>query len=155
MKKRPMKLCFCSSSGGHYWELLQLKYLANKYDSFCITEKMIFNMENLCEKTYYLPQVNRKMLISIVLFFVILIKSFFILIKERPSHVISSGAFFTYPIMMLGKLFGAKILFFELLARTSSKSLTGKLVYPFADLFIVQWNSMLKLYPKAKLGRVL
>jgi len=155
MKKRPMKLCFCASSGGHYWELLQLKDLANKYESFCITEKMIFNMENLCEKTYYLPQVNRKMLISIVLFFAVSKKSFSIIIKERPSHIISSGAFFTYPIMLFGKLLGAKILFFESLARTNSKSLTGKLVYPFADLFIVQWNSMLKLYPKAKIGRVL
>jgi len=155
MKKRPIKLCFCASSGGHYWELLQLKALANKYESFCITEKMIFNMENLCEKTYYLPQVNRKMLISIILFFVVSIKSFLIIIKEKPSYIISSGAFFTYPIMLLGKLFGAKILFFESLARTSSKSLTGKLVYFFADLFMVQWDSMLKLYPKAKVGRVL
>jgi len=155
MKKHPVKLCFCASSGGHYWELLQLKSLANKYESFCITEKMTFNMENLCEKTYYLPQVNRKMLTSIVLLFVVLIKIFVIVIKERPCYIISSGAFFTYPVMLFGKLFGVKILFIESLARTSSKSLTGKLAYPFADIFIVQWDSMFKIYPKAKIGRAL
>ena len=32
----------------------------------------------------------------------------------------------------------------------TTKTITGKLVYKFADLFVVQWESMLKLYPKAK-----
>ena len=31
-------------------------------------------------------------------------------------------------------------------------TLTGKLTYKFADLFIVQWKEMLKVYPKAVLG---
>jgi len=31
-----------------------------------------------------------------------------------------------------------------------SKTLTGKIVYKFADLFIVQWEEMLEEYPKAK-----
>ena len=40
----------------------------------------------------------------------------------------------------------------ETFANRNSKTATGKLVYKFADLFIVQWEEMLKLYPKAKLG---
>lgn len=32
----------------------------------------------------------------------------------------------------------------------NTKTVTGKLVYKFADLFLVQWEDMLKLYPKAK-----
>ena len=42
--------------------------------------------------------------------------------------------------------------FIETFANRNSKTATGKLVYKFADLFIVQWEEMLKLYPKAKLG---
>ena len=30
--------------------------------------------------------------------------------------------------------------------------MSGKLVYPIADMFVVQWESMLKLYPKAVYG---
>ncbi|MBS6681776.1 MAG: polysaccharide biosynthesis protein, partial [Roseburia sp.] len=30
-----------------------------------------------------------------------------------------------------------------------SKNLTGNLLYRFADQFYVQWEEMLKLYPKA------
>jgi hypothetical protein len=52
----------------------------------------------------------------------------------------------------IGKIFGSKIVYIESFANIHTKSVTGKVVYLFADLFIVQWESMLKLYPKAKLG---
>jgi hypothetical protein len=35
------------------------------------------------------------------------------------------------------------------MANIGTKTITGKLVYPISDLFIVQWESMLELYPKA------
>ena len=31
----------------------------------------------------------------------------------------------------------------------NSGSLTGRLVYPFADLFLVQWKALQQIYPKA------
>ena len=34
----------------------------------------------------------------------------------------------------------------------NKKTATGRLIYPIADLFIVQWKEMLKLYPKAVYG---
>ena len=37
----------------------------------------------------------------------------------------------------------------ETYANKNTKTATGKLVYPIADLFIVQWEEMLKVYPKA------
>ena len=44
----------------------------------------------------------------------------------------------------------------ETIANLHSRSLAGRLVYPVADLFLVQWESMLELYPKAVYaGRVL
>ena len=33
------KICFAASSGGHYEQLMMLKPLMEKYDSFVITEK--------------------------------------------------------------------------------------------------------------------
>ena len=52
----------------------------------------------------------------------------------------------------LGKIFRSKIVYIETFANTNKKTATGRLIYPIADLFIVQWEEMLKLYPKAKLG---
>jgi hypothetical protein len=49
----------------------------------------------------------------------------------------------------IGKLFGSKIIYIETFANMYTKTVTGKLLYPIADLFIVQWDSMKKLYPNS------
>lgn len=41
------------------------------------------------------------------------------------------------------------IIYIESFARVDEASLTGKLMYPLADLFLVQWEDMLKVFPKA------
>ena len=51
--------------------------------------------------------------------------------------------------MLFWKLFRKKIIYIETFAVSHSKTLSGKLVYPIADVFLVQWSSMLNLYPKA------
>ena len=53
---------------------------------------------------------------------------------------------------LIGHIFGSKIIYIETFANSKSKSKTGKIVYKFADLFIVQWESMLELYPNAVYG---
>ena len=52
----------------------------------------------------------------------------------------------------IGILFGSKIIWIETFANIQTKTKSGKMVYPIADLFIVQWETMLKLYPKAVYG---
>ena len=52
----------------------------------------------------------------------------------------------------IGKIFGSKIIYIETFANSESRSQAGRLIYKFADLFIVQWEGMLKLYPKATYG---
>ena len=49
----------------------------------------------------------------------------------------------------VGKLFGAKTVYIEVFDRIDGPTLTGKLVHPIADLFIVQWEEMKQVYPKA------
>ena len=70
-----------------------------------------------------------------------------ILHKERPDVVISTGGGeIAVPFCYAGKLLGAKVVFIETLARITSKSAAGKLIYPIADLFLVQWEPLLKKY---------
>ena len=72
-----------------------------------------------------------------------------ILKKERPDIIISTGAAVAVPFFWLGKLFGVKTIYIEVFDRIDTPTLTGKLVYPVADKFIVQWDEMKKVYPKA------
>ena len=52
----------------------------------------------------------------------------------------------------IGKIFGSKVIYIETFANMYTKTVTGKLIYPISDLFVVQWESMKELYPKAIYG---
>lgn len=69
--------------------------------------------------------------------------------EEDPDIVISTGALSTVPACFIAKLKKKKLIYIESFAKTRSPSLTGRIVYRFADLFIVQWSPLLKFYPKA------
>lgn len=147
------KCCFAASMGGHLEEIACLKEIANSSDeSFLVTEKGGFQEINFCGKTKHVLQINRKELLFPVKFIVLFVQSLFILLSERPDYIISTGALATFPICFLGKLFGMKVIYIESFARVDEPSLTGKLMYHVADLFIVQWKEMMKFYPKAIYG---
>ena len=61
----------------------------------------------------------------------------------------SGSAAVAVPFFYLGKLFGAKLIYIEVFDRIDKPTMTGKLVYPIVDKFIVQWDEMKKVYPKA------
>ena len=72
-----------------------------------------------------------------------------VLKKEKPDVIISSGAAVAVPFFYLGKLFGAKLIYIEVFDRIDKSTMTGKIVYPIVDKFIVQWDEQKKVYPKA------
>ena len=78
------------------------------------------------------------------------IHAFKVLWKSRPYALLSAGPSMAIPTFWLAKLMGIKTIFVESWVRVHHKSHTGKLVYPVSDVFIVQWESMKKAYPKAK-----
>lgn len=78
--------------------------------------------------------------------------SVYYFIKIRPKYIVTTGTHTAGPICYLGKIFGSKIIYIETMANINRKTQTGRLIYPIADLFIVQWKSMLKIYPKAVYG---
>lgn len=150
------KVLFISSTGGHLTELLELKKMFNKYDYRIITEKTK-STEDLKVvypgKVYYLPYGTKHNKLKYP--FILLLNCFislFYFIKFRPNVIVTTGAHTAGPMCCIGKILGAKIVYIETFANIKTKTVTGRLVYLFADLFIVQWESMLKLYPKAVYG---
>ena len=53
------------------------------------------------------------------------------------------------PFFFLGKLFGAQLIYIEVFDRINTSTMTGKLVHPITDRFIVQWEEMKQVYSKA------
>ncbi len=145
--KENMKVCLVGSSGGHLTHLYMLEPFWKNQDRFWVT----FDKEDARsllkgERMYscYYP-TNR----SIKALFINTVKAFRIIHKERPDIIISSGAAVAVPFFYVGKLYRSKLVYIEVFDRIDSSTVTGKLVYPIVDRFIVEWEEMKKVYPKA------
>lgn len=143
------KICFIASTGGHFEQLMMLKPLMDKYDSFIVTEKTSYSTIKDNRKIYYLQQVNRHEKACIFKMIKNTSTTLKIFFKEKPDFIISTGALATLPMCIIAKIFRKKVVFIESFAKVTSPTLTGKLVYKFADQFYVQWEEMLKIYPNA------
>ena len=144
------KACFIASSGGHWEELMCLKDIANDYDTFYVTEEGGQVRDAELKNVYTLPQINRHEKRFVIHFAKLFFKAIKIFQKEKPDFIITTGALIAFPFCVIGKMRRAKIIYIESFARVNDQSLTGRLVYPIADLFLVQWKSLLHFYPKAK-----
>lgn len=148
-EKKNLKICFAASSGGHYEQLLMLKPLMEKYDSIILTEETQYDTSVKGQKMYYLKQVNRKELSFLPRMVANSFRSLRIFLKEKPDVVICTGVLAMIPMCLLAKMAGKKLIYIESFAKVTSPTLSGKLLYKFADRFYVQWESMLEIYPKA------
>ncbi len=142
-----MKVCLVGSSGGHLTHLYMLKLFWENKERFWVT----FDKEDArsllkSERTYpcYFP-TNRNIKNLIRNTFV----AMKVLKKEKPDIIISSGAAVAVPFFYLGKIMGAKLIYIEVFDRIDKPTLTGKMVYPIVDKFVVQWEEQKKVYPKA------
>jgi len=52
------------------------------------------------------------------------------------------------PFFYIGKILGCKLVYIEVFDRIDLPTLTGKLVYPITDLFLLQWEEQKRFYPK-------
>jgi UDP-N-acetylglucosamine:LPS N-acetylglucosamine transferase len=71
-----------------------------------------------------------------------------ILLKEKPKLIVSTGSEIAIPAFYLAKVLRTRTIFIESWARVIEPSGTGRLVYPVADVFLVQWERLLPKYGK-------
>ncbi len=149
MKKRKLRVCFAASSGGHLLELMMLGPLMDQYDSFLVTEKTAYRAALKGMRCHCLLQVNRREWLCIPKLIINTFYSLAICLVEWPDVVVCTGVLATIPLCLLCKMFGKKLVFIESCAKVKTPTLTGKLLYHFADRFYVQWQELLEFYPKA------
>lgn len=130
-------------------QLLALRPLMDRYDSFIVTEETDYD-ESLPTRVYHVKQVNRDESTFVPRMISIAVKSLRIALRERPDVVVCTGVLATIPICLACKALGAKLVYIESFAKTNSPTVSGKFLHRFADRFYVQWESMLAVYPDAR-----
>ena len=125
-----MILIICAN-GGHLTEMREVSaFLPSQLLSWVTySGKDSEDLDALCFKDRH----NRFFKISILFFF-----APYILFKKKPSVVLATGGIIAIPFAIFGRIMGIPVVYFECGTRVSQKSLTGRLVYLFANDFFVQ-----------------
>ena len=143
------KIGIISSKGGHLFQLKELNPLFKKYSRFWVTFKgkdVYYYLKN--EKVFFAFYPESRNIINAIKNFFLAIK---ILKKEHPNLLISAGAAITVPFFIIGKIFlKTKLIYIEPYDFVAYPSLTGRMLYNFVDLFLVQHSIQKKWFPKAK-----
>jgi UDP-N-acetylglucosamine:LPS N-acetylglucosamine transferase len=139
-----LRVCLAASAGGHISQLLKVVNDWKGYETFCITTTEVMRDKlNKFGNVYVVGECNREHLLQVVL---VLMRCVKVILRERPDVVISTGAAVGCITCFLGKLLGAKIVWLDSVTNVERISLSGRLVQPIADLFLVQWPELTTKY---------
>lgn len=142
-----MKICLVCSSGGHFFQMYMLKEVWQGFEHFWVTFAKADTRSLLKdERVYWAYFPTNRNLKNLIRNLFLAIK---ILKRERPDVIISTGAGVSVPFLYAGKILGKKTIYLESLTRIKELSLSGRLVYPLVDRFLVQWPELSRRYPKA------
>ena len=164
-----MKICLVATHGGHMSELLELLPAFEGHDLMLVTHHSSRDSElKRFGKTYFTPVgytsigflskiMFRNPFFMWIFLGLSIVASFpwalYILLREKPRVLISTGAEVAIPFFLLGKLLKLRTIYIEGIARVFSASRTGRILYGFSDAFLVQWEELLKAYgPKTEYG---
>ena len=149
------RVAFVASAGGHLTQLLRLAPLFGECRSVVVTERtpVATDLPGLPEgcPVEYLRYGSRRDLLRYP--FVLLYnvaRSLALFARYRPDVVVTTGAHTAVPLCYIARLFGRRVVFIESFAKRHSPTLSGRLVYPIATTFVVQWPEMLAHYPRAE-----
>jgi beta-1,4-N-acetylglucosaminyltransferase len=134
------RVLLVASSGGHLMQLVQLKSAWPREERDWVTFDTP-DAQSLLEGeavtfAYHPTNRNVKNLIRNLGLAVRTIR------RVEPTAIVSTGAGVAVPFCYVGRLLGARVIFIESFSRVSGLSLTGRLVYPIAHRFFVQWPDL-------------
>jgi UDP-N-acetylglucosamine:LPS N-acetylglucosamine transferase len=130
------KILAVASSGGHWTQLLRLRPAFEGHEVVFVTTQPDSRSEVAPHRFHRVPDANRNGKLRVLL---LMLRTFLVVLRERPDVVISTGAAPGYFAIRFGRLFGARTLWLESIANAEELSLSTRLVRPYADLLLTQW----------------
>lgn len=149
-----MRMLILCSSGGHLTQAWGLKPFWEQHERIWVTMPTIdargrLRAERVIEAHYptvrHVPNLLRNFVLA-----------WRVLHRYRPDMLLSTGAAISVPFFLLARLYAVRTVHVEPIDRFDRLSLSGKLVYPFSDHYLVQWPEIADLVPQSRsIGLVL
>ncbi len=136
---RRARILGVSSGGGHWIELVRLSPAFDSHDVAYATVSDVYRPEVAGARFYVVRDVTRW---DLARWPQTIAKLVWILLRERPDIVISTGALPGYFALRLAKWIGARTIWVDSIANVEELSLSGKKVGKYADLWLTQWPEL-------------
>lgn len=140
-----MRIALIASGGGHVRQLLDLEGLWGSKDHFFITEDTALTRSIARDhRIYYVPHVALgqarlgKRFEMLKSGFRSVFRSLQIILRERPSIVITTGAGSSYFSVLFSRLLGARVILIDSFARFHGPSAFARIVSPLTHVRIAQ-----------------
>ncbi len=144
MSKKTFNICLVASAGGHLAQLRKLSLAWRGHQAWWITTTQVVHDTLRQEgRVYVVGECNRRRPLQVV---PVLLRCMRAVSRERPNVVISTGAAAGCLTCFLAKLLGAKVVWVDSITNVKGISLSGRMVRPIADLFLVQWPELAQKY---------
>jgi UDP-N-acetylglucosamine:LPS N-acetylglucosamine transferase len=145
-RRKPLKICLAASTGGHLTQLLRIEEAWRDMPHFFVTPgEPLSSRLTGGAKAYSVCAANRRRPLHVLRMF---FQCAGILLKERPNVIVSTGATVGCVLCILVKLTRGRVVWIDTISHPDRLTLSGRIVRPFADLFLVQWPALQKRYRK-------
>jgi hypothetical protein len=138
-RKGPTKILAISSGGGHWVQLLRLRPAFDGCNVIFATVRLGYRTDIGDAEFRLISDGNRWSKIA-------LLRSalgvLWLLVRERPDVVVSTGAAPGYFGVRFGKWLGARVIWVDSVANAEELSLSGQKAGRFADLWLTQWQHL-------------
>ncbi|HWO35935.1 MAG TPA: hypothetical protein VNO32_44665 [Candidatus Acidoferrum sp.] len=133
---RRNKVLAVASSGGHWTQLLRILPALTSSEIVFVTVLQSYRSQVPENRFYFVNDANRWNKLRLI---TLAIRVAWIIGKERPDVVVSTGAAPGYFALLFGRLFGARTIWIDSITNIERLSMSGSLVGRHADLWLTQW----------------
>jgi UDP-N-acetylglucosamine:LPS N-acetylglucosamine transferase len=129
-----------ASGGGHWVQLLRVAPAFADQDVAFVTVNDLYREEVPPGARFYvISDATRWNKLKLV---VTLLRLAWIMMRERPHVVISTGAAPGYLALRIGRILAAKTIWIDSMANVDRMSMAGEMAGKHADLWLTQWPEL-------------
>jgi UDP-N-acetylglucosamine:LPS N-acetylglucosamine transferase len=133
---RRTRILAVASGGGHWVQLLRLLPAFEACDVAFLTINKAYQSQAGSHRFYVVNDATRWNKLALLF---MCLRIVWILLRERPHVIVSTGAAPGYFALRIGKLVGIKTIWVDSIANVERLSLSGARIGKHADLWLTQW----------------
>lgn len=125
-----------ASGGGHWAQLMRVREAFEGAELVLVSVHADYGLDAPDHRMHVVPDANQWDRLGLLK---LAFQVFRVMLKERPDVVVSTGAAPGFFALLFGRLMGARTIWLDSIANVERLSLSGRIVKPFAQVWLTQW----------------